>query len=147
VENLDMARISISLLVAFFVGTPLITKAADYIVPPGVTILTEEQVLKQLVGNSIVNETITEYWEPPVGDQKKGYFRAKRLGAKYGGSWEIKDGLFCYNFDKGLYDIYDGSCYTFSFDGVNLFFYNPDGSMWYPSGGRWKIVSGNPENL
>jgi hypothetical protein len=64
-------------LVALLVGTTFIATAEDYVIPTGVTVLTEEQLLKQIIGNTVMDgiESWVEYFEPPTGDQKKGSFR------------------------------------------------------------------------
>lgn len=142
-----MLRVRTYFLIALVACTSPIAQATDYVVPSGVTVLTGEQILEQAVGNTFVNETFNEYWEPPLGYQKKGRFRATHIRGKYAGNWEIKGNLFCYYFDKGLFDTHSGSCYSISLNGSNATFYNPDGSTWYPEGGRLKLVPGNPRYL
>jgi hypothetical protein len=142
-----MLSVRTYLLIVLSACISQVVKATDYVVPSGVTVLTGEQILQQAVGNTFVNELFDEYWEPPSGDQKKGFFRAKHKRGKYSGNWEVKGNLFCYYFDKGLFDLYDGTCYTISLNGSEAIFYNTDGSTWYPEGGRLKLVPGNPKNL
>lgn len=42
----------ICLLMALVVATTSVTSAEDYVVPTGVTVLTEEQLLNQIIGNT-----------------------------------------------------------------------------------------------
>ena len=72
-----MLQARICVLVALLVGTTFIATAEDYVIPTRVTVLTEEQLLKQIIGNTVMDgiESWVEYFEPPTGDQKKGSFR------------------------------------------------------------------------
>ncbi len=79
----------ICLLVALVAGITSIATAVDYTVPTGVTVLTEEQLLNQIIGNTLEggNGRWVEYFEPPTGDQKKGMFKGKSsFQGRYGGS-------------------------------------------------------------
>jgi len=42
------------LLVSLVVGATSIATAEDYVLPTGVTVLTEEQILNQIIGNTLV---------------------------------------------------------------------------------------------
>ena len=66
-------------MVALIVTTTSVISAEDYILPTGVTVLTEEQLLNQIIGNTLVGgyENWVEYFEPPTGDQKKVRFKGK----------------------------------------------------------------------
>jgi hypothetical protein len=85
-----MFGVRICLLVALIVTTTSVTSAEDYILPTGVTVLTEEQLLNQIIGNTLVGgyEHWVEYYEPPNGDQKNGKFKGK---SATGGSlrWQL----------------------------------------------------------
>ena len=142
-----MLKVRICILIALVAQTIFIAKAADYTVPPGVTVLNEEQLLNQAIGNTFFNERWAEYWEPPTGDQKKGNTKGKHVRGDYSGSWEIKDALICFQFDAAFLAAYNGICYTIAIDSGNATWYNIDGSTYYPRGGRIKLVSGNPKNL
>jgi hypothetical protein len=74
-----MFGVRICLLVALVVATTSVTSAEDYILPTGVTVLTEEQLLNQIIGNTLESGygRWVEYYEPPTGDQKKGRFKGK----------------------------------------------------------------------
>ena len=59
----------ICLLVALVAGITSIATAVDYTVPTGVTVLTEEQLLNQIIGNTLMGGTKrVEYFESPTGD-------------------------------------------------------------------------------
>ena len=93
-----MFGLRICLIVALVAGATPVATAEDYVVPTGVTVLTEEQLLNQIIGNTLVGgyENWVEYFEPPTGDQKKGRLKGKSAkGASYGGSWEVKEDLMC----------------------------------------------------
>ena len=47
-------------LVALIVTTTSVTSADDYVVPTGVTVLTEEQLLNQIIGSTVVGGS--RYW-------------------------------------------------------------------------------------
>jgi len=52
--------------------------AEDYVVPTGVTVITEEQLLNQIIGCTLLGgETWVEYFEPAANGLKEG--RIKRL--------------------------------------------------------------------
>ena len=142
-----MFRFHISMLVALVVATISVSSAEDYVVPDGVTVLTEEQLLKQAVGNTFMNDRWTEYWEPPASNEKKGKSKGKFRGTAYGGGWEVKKSLICFHWDLASLAKYNGICYMIALDGVNATWYNTDGSTYYPRGGRIKMSNGNPNNF
>jgi hypothetical protein len=49
-----MSGARICLLMSLLAGITSIAIAEDYVAPTGVTILTEEQILNQIIGNTIV---------------------------------------------------------------------------------------------
>ena len=60
----------ICLLVALVVATTSVTSAEDYVVPTGVTVLTEEQLLNQIIGSTITaGNSRSAYFLPPSGDR------------------------------------------------------------------------------
>ena len=139
----------ICLLVALIVATTSVTSAEDYVVPTGVTVLTEEQLLNQIIGNTLVGgyENWVEYYEPPTGDQKKGSFKAtSSFQGRYGGSWEVKENLMCWQHDDPHLVQYN-TCVTIVLDGDIVTRYQTDG---FPKFSRFKpikLISGNPKNL
>ena len=139
----------ICLLVALIVTTTSVTSAEDYILPTGETVLTEEQLLNQIIGNTLVggHQHWFDYYEPPTGDQKKGKFKGKSatLG-RYGGSWEVKGNLMCWQYDESKMAQYN-QCFTTVLDGDIVTWYKTSGFPWYNRLPPIKLVSGNPENL
>ena len=139
----------ICLLAALLVSTTCTGAAEDYVAPTGVTVLTEEQLLNQIIGNTLVGgyENWVEYYEPPTGDQKKGRFKGKSTGSGlYGGSWEVKEDLMCWQFDKPHMVRYN-DCFTIVLDGDNVTFYQTTGSPKYNRLHQIKLISGNPKNF
>ena len=142
-----MLGFRICLLVALVVATTSVTSAEDYVVPTGVTVLTEEQLLTQFVGNTCYTERWAEYFEPPAGNQMKGKIKAKHNAwGTYGGNWSINASLICIEYDRGPFSDYD-NCYTIALDGDNATWFLTDGSTYYDPGGRIKLISGNPNNF
>ena len=133
----------ICLLVALIVTTTSVTSAEDYILPTGVTVLTEEQLLNQIIGNTLVGgyENWVEYFEPPTGDQKKGRFKGKSTGSGlYGGSWEVKEDLMCWKHDKPHMVKYN-ICITIVLDGDIVTFYETSGFPKYNRLHQIKLIS------
>jgi hypothetical protein len=145
-EDLDMFGVRTCLLVALLAGATSIATAKGYVLPTGVTVLTEEQLLNQIIGNTLVYgyEHHVEYFEPPTGDQKKGRFKGKSapLG-RYGGSWEVKENLMCWRHDESHMVKYN-ICNTIVLDGDIVTFYETNGYPWYNSHPPIKLISGNP---
>ena len=142
-----MPGVRICLAVALFVATTSITSAEDYILPKDVAVLSEKQLLEQVVGNTISNDNVTEYYELPKSGEKKGKIRAKYSRGKFGGNWEINGVLMCFNYDVEYLERFNDICYSIGVTGSRLDLYNVDGSKFYPGGGPFKLLSGNPENL
>ena len=139
-----MFRFRICLLVALVVATTSVTSAEDYVVPTGVTVLTEEQLLNQIIGNTLVGgyEHWVEYYEPPNGDQKNGRFKGKSAtGGRYGGSWEVKGELMCTQIEETHMAQYS-ICVTIVLDGDNATFYKTNGFPWYNRHRFIKLISG-----
>jgi len=135
--------------VALVVVTTSVTSAEDYVVPTGVTVLTEEQILNQIIGNTLVYgyEHHVEYFEPPTGDQKNGKFKGRSARFfSYGGSWEVKENLMCWKHDKSSMVRFD-MCITIVLDGDIATWYQTNGFPWYNGHPPIKLISGNPKNL
>ena len=98
-------------LVVFFFGVTSIAFAKDYKIPDGVTVLTEKQLLTQVIGNTLSgNNKWFEYFDPSGKELMKGRFRAEWLQAELNeGSWEIHKSLLCRKFDAAriaaIYDV------------------------------------------
>jgi hypothetical protein len=135
-------------LVALIVTTTSVTSADDYVVPTGVTILTEEQLLNQIIGSTVVGGS--RYWRayflPPSGDQKKGRFRGKAKTTYTKGDWTVNGSLMCWHFDSPARSFVNG-CFTTALDGDTVTWYLPTGHPRYSKGGPRKLISGNPENF
>jgi len=55
-EDLDMFGFRICLLVALVVATTSVTSTEDYVVPTGVTVLTEEQLLVKIAHQQAIEK-------------------------------------------------------------------------------------------
>jgi hypothetical protein len=144
-----MFRVRICLLVALIVTATSVTSAEDYILPTGVTVLTEEQILIQIIGNTLVygDEHHVEYFEPPTGDQKNGRFKGKSVKfSRYGGSWEVKENLMCWKHDKSAM-VRLNMCITIVLDGDIATWYKTNGFYWENYFPPIKLISGKPKNL
>ena len=140
----------IYLLVALVVVTTSVISAEDYVVPTGVTVLTEEQLLNQIIGSTLMGGYYKwyAYFLPPSGDQKKGRFRGKAASrtTPHGGDWTVNGSLMCWHFDK-INMGYANGCFTTNLDGDTVTWYLPSGTPRYSKHGRISLISGNPENL
>ena len=141
-----MLGVRFYVLVGLIIGTTSNAIAEDYILPAGVSVLTEEQLLNQAIGNTFFTKRWAEYYEPPSGNLKKGTFTGKQLKSPISGSWEIDGPFICFQYDQAYLAEYN-TCYSIAIDGDNATWYKTDGSLWYPRGGRIKLISGNPKNL
>ena len=143
-----MIGLRICSLVALIVTTTSVTSADDYVVPTGVTVLTEEQLLNQIIGNTVVGGS--RYWRayflPQSGDQKKGRFRGKAKTTYTKGDWTVNGSLMCWHFDSPARSFVNG-CFTTALDGDTVTWYLPTGHPRYSKGGPRKLISGNPENF
>jgi hypothetical protein len=140
----------ICLLVALVVATTSVTSAEDYVVPTGVTVLTEEQLLNQIIGSTLMGGKYRwfAYFLLPSGDQKKGRFRGKTATrtTPHGGDWTVNGSLMCWHFDK-INMAHLNDCFTTNLDGDTVTWYLPDGTPRYSKYGRISLISGNSENL
>ena len=137
------------LFVALVLATTPATSAEDYVLPTGVTVLTEEQLLNQINGNTlkIGHGHNVEYYEPPTGGQKKGRIKGKSaMKGFYEGDWTIKGELMYWHFDKAAlssYNVY----YTTALDGDTVTWYKTSGYPYYNRRPPIKLISGNPKNF
>ena len=144
-----MLQARIYLLMALLVGTTFIATAEDYVIPTGVTVLTEEQLLKQIIGNTLVGgyEHWVDYFELPTGDQKKGRFKGwDARYRQYVGDWTIHGALMCIHYDKTT-QVAWGGCYTTALDGDIVTWYETNGFPWYNRAPPLKLISGNFKNF
>jgi len=136
-------------LAVFFFGVTSIAIAKDYKIPDGVTVLTEKQLLSQVIGNTLTGgNKWFEYFDPSGKELKKGRFRTEWLQAELNeGSWEIHNSLLCRKFDDArIAAIYDG-CYTIALDGNEVTMYKDNGYRYDDPYSPILILSGNPKNL
>jgi hypothetical protein len=143
-----MYRAQIYLLVTLLVSTTLIEAAEDYVVPAGVPVLTEDQLLNQIIGSTLMGGNFgwMGYFLPPSGDQKKGRLKGKNaVVGPMSGDWTVNGSLMCWHFDSARRASYNG-CFTTALDGDTVTWYLPTGTPRYSRTGRIKLISGNPEN-
>jgi hypothetical protein len=138
----------ICLLAALIVGATLAEAAEDYVVPDGVSVLTEDQLLNQIIGNTLRGGSgrWRAYFLPPSGDQKKGRFKGKHRTRSTKGDWTVNGSLMCWHFDSPRRTAYNG-CFTTALDGDTVTWYLPTGTPRYSRSGRINLIAGNPENF
>jgi hypothetical protein len=143
-----MYRARIYLLAALFVSTTFTEAAEEYVIPTGVSVLTEDQLLDQIIGNTLMggNYGWVVYFLPASGDQKKGRFKGRNSAVgPIPGDWSVNGSLMCWHFDSPTRVSYNG-CFTTALDGDTVTWYLPSGNPRYSRAGRIKLISGNPEN-
>ncbi len=130
------------------VSTTFTEAAEDYVVPAGVSVLTEEQLLNQIIGNTLIGGSgrYRAYFLPPSGDQKKGRLKGKHKGRLTKGDWTVNGSLMCWHFDSPATEAGRGGCFTTALDGDTVTWYLPTGTPRYSRAGHIKLISGNPEN-
>ena len=143
-----MLQARICMFVALLVGAISTATAEDYVVPTGVTVLTEEQLLKQIIGSTINvgNKKYFEYFELPTADEKKGRIKGKGPIGFYEGDWTIDGALMCLHYDKTSLVAYN-NCHTTALDGDTVTWYLATGTPWYNKTPPIKLISGNYKNL
>jgi hypothetical protein len=137
----------ICLLAALIVSTTLTEAAEDYVVPAGVSVLTEDQLLNQIIGSTLKTHRWFAYFLPPSGDQKKGRFKGRSASSgPTKGDWTVNGSLMCWHFDSPIRANYN-SCFTTNLDGDTVTWYLATGTPRYSRFGRIKLIAGNPENF
>ena len=149
-----MIGLRLCLVIALAVGAMSNASAVDYTVPAGVTILTEEQLLTQIIGNTFLRGTsadrkiVIEYFEPPTGDLKEGKLKGYlNTWGPYSSIWTINGAQMCWQHDKPASSGWVGGCFTVALDGDTVTRYKANGEAKYERGWIVKLVPGNPENL
>jgi hypothetical protein len=144
-----MFGLRICLIIALVAGATPIATAVDYTVPAGVTILTKEQLLTQVIGNTfIVGTSYVEYFEPPTGDLNKGRIKGHwKVHGLYNASWTINGAQMCWQFERADWNSADGGCFTTALDGDTVTRYKPNGEVKYERGHIIKLAPGNTKNL
>ena len=143
-----MLQARICVLVALLVGAISSATAEDYVLPTGVTVLTEEQLLNQIIGSTLMGGNFGwfAYFLPPSGDQKKGRLKGRNsYSGPFSGDWSVNGSLMCWHFDSPVRVAFNG-CFTTNLDGDTVTWYLPTGTPRYSRAGRIKLISGNPEN-
>ncbi len=144
-----MLQARICVLVAFLLAAISPATAEDYVVPTGMTVLTEEQLLKQIIGSTLMGGNFgwVAYFLPPSGDQKKGRLKGRNsFSGPFSGDWSVNRSLMCWHFDSPTMMAGRGGCFTTALDGDTVTWYLPTGTPRYSRAGRIKLISGNPEN-
>jgi len=143
-----MLQARICVLVTLLVGAISPATAEDYIVPAGVTVLTEEQLLNQIIGNTLAGGTRwVEYYEPVTGNLNEGRLKGKSKGiGLYGGSWKINGPLMCWEFDTARMSVYN-DCFTVALDGNTVITYTIHGKVHTDPSGQITLIPGNPNDL
>jgi hypothetical protein len=143
-----MPEVRICLLVALIVTTTSVTSAEDYTLPTGVTVLTEDQLLNQIIGSTLIagKGRWVAYFLPPSGDQKKGKFKGRFWNVPTKGDWTVNGSLMCWHYDSSVRVAFNG-CFTTNLDGDTVTWYLPGGTPRYSRHGRINLISGNPKNL
>ena len=143
-----MFRTRIYLLMALLVSTTITEAAEDYVVPTGVTVLTEKQLLNQIIGSTLIggNGLLGAYFLPPSGAHKRGRFKGRNavLGPT-SGDWTVNGSLMCWHFDKITMARYN-DCFTTNSDGDTVTWYLPTGTPSLFSCWPLNLISGNPES-
>ena len=132
--------------VVLLAGIAHIATAQDYVTPPGVSLLTEEQLLTNIIGNTLMgrNNRVgkwAEYYEPSKVGKSYGsiYGKTKR---SYSGSWKIDGALMCFYYRGSG----PGGCWTLELDGNIVTWYKPNGEKVeqdFPT----MLIPDNPNNF
>ncbi len=141
-----MLGIRFCLLVALSIAATSIATAEDYIVPEGVSVLTEEQLLNQIVGNTLLTIYWSQFYEPPTDNPRQGNIRGYgQTAKKYDGTWKVDGPVMCFEYNHAHTAQWNG-CYTTSINGSKVNWYKLNGSREYDPGGQIKLLPGNPKN-
>jgi serine/threonine protein kinase len=119
--------------------------AEDYVNPSGVSKLTEEQLLTNIIGDTLTGKSgggmkWTEYYEPSKGEERKGDIRGKGFTKLYAGQWKISGSLMCLDYK----DDEDDGCWTLALNGNTVTWYKPNGKEYPPSS---ILIPGNPNDF
>lgn len=131
-----------AVMLAFLAGcaSPM-QDPSKYTAPEGLTILSEEELMGKIVGNSMKGvSTEGKHWAEFYASD--GAIRGDEDGYKYSGSWKITGPVMCFDYEGTQFD----GCNTIALDGDQVRFFTLDGSpdKPYPSG---QLVQGNPEGF
>ena len=143
-----MMKIRNCILVGLILWITSIANAADYTVPKGVTVLTEDQLMTQVIGNTYVGGNYwVEYYEPSSGGKTEGRIKGKQASKRvYGGNWKINGPLMCWEYDDPKMAAYN-DCFTTALDGDTVNVYTIHGIVHTDPAGTITLKLGNPDNL
>ena len=141
-------KICTYILVALISWAASNANAGDYIVPKGVTVLTEDQLMNQVIGNTYMGGIKwVEYYEPSTGGKKEGRIKGQhRRTGLYGGKWKIDGSLMCWEYDDPKSSAYN-DCFTTALDEDTVIFYTIRGKVHADIAGTVTLIPGNPNSL
>ncbi len=110
----------------------------DYVVPEGVTLMTEDEIRSKIIGNTLTGTDYgKKWWEFYVPDGKiKGLWDRER----YRGKWSLDGPVMCFDYAGTGYD----GCWTMSLDGNTVHYYKPTGELDDPPD---ELLPGNTKGL
>ena len=141
-------KIRTYILVVLISWAASFANAGEYIVPNGVTVLTEEQLMAQVIGNTYMGgKKWVEYFEPSTGGKKEGRIKGNhRRTGHYGGNWKINGSLMCWEFNDPKSAAYN-DCFTTALDGNTVNLYTIQGNLHSGLVDAVTLIPGNPNNL
>jgi len=84
--------------------------AESYVTPPGVTLLTGDEIREALIGNRLVGSKWDEYYAKGNDPQRGAVIGRERGTFWYNGRWQIVDNRLCTTHDdldyEGCFDVY-----------------------------------------
>ncbi len=113
--------------------------------PNSVNVLTEDQLLSNIIGSTLTEtegSSYAEHYESSQSEKRMGEIRGKS-SKPYSGRWKIAGSLMCFDY-KGSSSS-DG-CWTLVLEGDTVTWYKTNGDRdeaWSPS----RLVPGNPNNF
>ncbi len=110
----------------------------DYVVPEGVTLMTEDEIRSKIIENTMTGTDYgKKWWEFYVSDGKiKGLWDRQR----YRGKWSLDGPVMCFDYAGTGYD----GCWTMSLDGNTVHWYKPNGELDDPPS---ELLPGNEKGL
>lgn len=110
----------------------------DYVVPEGVTLMTEDEIRSKIIENTLTGTDYEkQWWEFYAPDGKiKGLWE----GQRYRGKWSLDGPVMCLKYAGTGYD----GCWTMSLDGNTVQWYKRNGKLDDPPS---ELLSGNTKGL
>ncbi len=127
-----------ALAVGFFPG--LASAGQDYVVPDGVTLLTEDEIRDKIIENTVGGLDYGKKWFEYYTEDGaiKGIWDRER----YRGKWTLDGPVMCFDYAGTGYD----GCWTISLDGDTVHWYKPTGELDDPSTPDFRM-DGNKKGL